>query len=157
MNVLVVDIGGTHVKVLATGETEHREFPSGPTMTPKRLVAGVKKLTADWEYDVVAMGYPGPVLRSRPVADPPNLGAGWLGFGFAKAFGRPVKIINDAALQALGSYKIGGFRLWAEQRAEPPAGDRTFPREDRSRKEHNDDRTRSNGYSNSGCRRADET
>ena len=107
MNVLVVDIGGTHVKVLASGQTEPRKFPSGPTVTPQRLVSGVKKLTADWEYDVVSMGYPGPVLRNRPVAEPHNLGTGWMGFQFEKAFGRPVKIINDAAMQALGSYKTG--------------------------------------------------
>jgi len=107
LKVLVVDVGGTHIKVLATGQIEHREFPSGPTMTPKRMVLGVKKLTADWEYDVVSMGYPGPVLRNRPVAEPHNLGAGWVGFNFENAFGRPVKIINDAAMQALGSYKSG--------------------------------------------------
>jgi polyphosphate glucokinase len=107
LNVLVIDVGGTHIKVLATGQTEHQEFISGPTMTPKRMVLGVKKLTADWEYDVVSMGYPGPVLHNRPVTDPPNLGAGWLGIDFKKAFGRPVKIINDAAMQALGSYKCG--------------------------------------------------
>jgi polyphosphate glucokinase len=107
LNVLVIDIGGTHVKVLANGQSERREFPSGPTMTPKRMISGVKKLTADWEYDVVSMGYPGPVLRNRPVTDPPNLGTGWLGFDFEKAFGRLVKIVNDAAMQALGSYKGG--------------------------------------------------
>jgi polyphosphate glucokinase len=107
LKVLVVDVGGTHIKVLATGQTEPREFPSGPTMTPKRMVAGVKKLTADWDYEVVSMGYPGPVLRNRPVADPHNLGAGWMGVDFEKAFGRPVKLINDAAMQALGSYKSG--------------------------------------------------
>ena len=107
LNVLAIDVGGTHVKVLATGQTEPREFLSGPTMTPKRMVYGVKKLTADWKYNVVSMGYPGPVLRNRPVADPHNLGAGWIGFNFAEAFGRPLKLINDAAMQALGSYKGG--------------------------------------------------
>lgn len=105
MNVLVVDIGGTHVKVLATGQTEHREFPSGPTMTPKRMVAGVKKLTADWKYDVISMGYPGVVVHNRPIVEPHNLAAGWVGFAYRKAFGRPIKLINDAAMQALGSYK----------------------------------------------------
>jgi len=107
LNVLVVDVGETHVKVFATGETEHREFPSGPTMTPKRMVAGVKKLTADWKYNVVSLGYPGPVLRNQPVADPPNLGPEWMGFHFTEAFGRPLKLVNDAAMQALGSYKSG--------------------------------------------------
>jgi polyphosphate glucokinase len=76
LNVLVVDIGGTHVKVLATGQAQPREFPSGPTLTPKHMVSGVKKLTAEWKYDVVSMGYPGPVLRDRPVAEPHNLAGG---------------------------------------------------------------------------------
>lgn len=107
MNVLVVDIGGTHVKLLATGQSEPREFPSGSAMTPKRMVSGVKKLTRDWKYDVVSMGYPGPVMRNRPVADPHNLAAGWVGFPFEKAFNRPLKLVNDAAMQALGSYKGG--------------------------------------------------
>ena len=107
MNVLVVDVGGTHIKVLATGQTEPREFRSGPTMTPKRMVSGVKKLTADWKYQVVSLGYPGPVLRNRPVAEPHNLGPGWIGFRFGEAFGRPLKLINDAAMQASGSYKGG--------------------------------------------------
>ena len=106
-NVLVVDIGGTHVKVLATGQAQPRKFPSGPTMTPKKMVSGGKKLTAEWKYDVVSIGYPGPVLRDRPVAEPHNLAAGWIGFHFGEAFGRPLKLINDAAMQALGSYKGG--------------------------------------------------
>jgi len=105
MKVLVVDIGGTHIKFLATGQTEHREFPSGPGMTPKRMVAGVKKLTSDWKYDVVSIGYPGVVVHNRPIVEPYNLSAGWIGFPFRRAFGRPVKLINDAAMQALGSYK----------------------------------------------------
>jgi polyphosphate glucokinase len=107
LKVLVVDVGGTHVKVLATGQTEAREFVSGPTMTPKRMVSGVKKLTADWKYEAVSVGYPGPVLRNRPIAEPYNLGPGWIGFHFREAFGRPLKLINDAAMQALGSYKGG--------------------------------------------------
>lgn len=107
MNVLVVDVGGTHVKILATGQTEHREFASGPEMTPRRMVAGVKKLATDWEYRAVSIGYPGVVVHNRPVAEPHNLGRGWIGFPFEKAFGCPVKLINDAALQALGSYKGG--------------------------------------------------
>jgi polyphosphate glucokinase len=107
MNVLVVDVGGTHVKILVTGQKQFRKFPSGPTLTPKQMVAGVKKLAGDWKYDAVSIGYPGPVLRSRPVAEPYNLGTGWLGFDFKAAFKRPVKVLNDAAMQALGSYKGG--------------------------------------------------
>ena len=106
-NVLVVDVGGTSVKILATGQDERRSFPSGPTLTPKRMVSGVKKLAAGWMYDAVSIGYPGPVLRGRPVAEPYNLGRGWVGFDFAAAFGRPVQVVNDAAMQALGSYRRG--------------------------------------------------
>ena len=101
--VLVLDIGGTSVKVLASGQSESRSFRSGPTLTPRRMVSRVKKLVADWPYDVVSIGYPGPVWHGRPVADPHNLGRGWVAFDFAQAFGCPVKIVNDAALQALGS------------------------------------------------------
>jgi polyphosphate glucokinase len=107
MKVLVVDVGGTHVKVLATGKRARREFPSGPTMTPQQMVSGVLKITNDWKYDVVSIGYPGPVLLGQPVAEPRNLGPGWVGFDFQAAFGHPVKLINDAAMQALGSYKSG--------------------------------------------------
>jgi polyphosphate glucokinase len=106
-NVLVIDVGGTSVKVLATGQTEVRSFRSGPTLTPGRMVSGVKKLAADWTYEVVSIGYPGPVLGGRPTAEPYNLGRGWVGFDFAEAFGRPLKIVNDAAMQAMGSYKGG--------------------------------------------------
>jgi polyphosphate glucokinase len=107
MNVLVIDIGGTHVKVLATGQDAHREFDSGPALTPKRMVSGVRRVVTDWKYDVVSIGYPGPVLRDRPVSEPWNLGKGWVGFNFRAAFRRPVKVVNDAAMQALGSYKRG--------------------------------------------------
>jgi polyphosphate glucokinase len=107
MNVLVVDIGGTHVKVLATGHKAHRQFDSGPTLTPKQMVADVKKLVADWKYEAISIGYPGPVLRNRPVSEPWNLGKGWAGFDFESAFKCPVKVVNDAAMQALGSYKRG--------------------------------------------------
>jgi len=107
MKVLAIDVGGTHIKILATGEKEVRKFVSGPKMTPKQMVAGVKKLASDWQYDVVSLGYPGPVFRGRPLNDPFNLGPGWVGFDFEKAFGCPVKIMNDAAMQALGSYKGG--------------------------------------------------
>jgi polyphosphate glucokinase len=107
MRVLAVDVGGTNVKVLATGQTEPRRFPSGPKMTAKKMVSGVKEITRDWKYDVVAIGYPGPVLGGRPAVEPHNLGRGWVGFNFRAAFRRPVKIINDAAMQALGGYRSG--------------------------------------------------
>ena len=107
MKVLSIDIGGTHVKILVSGRKNHREFPSGPTMTPARMVRGVKALSDDWKYDVVTIGYPGAVLHDRPVMEPHNLGRGWTGFDYRKAFRHPVKLINDAAMQALGSYKGG--------------------------------------------------
>jgi polyphosphate glucokinase len=107
MNVLVIDVGGTHVKILVTGQSEPRKFESGPTMTARKMVAGVKRLAANWKYEAVSMGYPGPVLSGKPVAEPHNLGAGWVAFDFEAAFGRPIKIVNDAAMQALGSYKRG--------------------------------------------------
>jgi len=98
MNVLAVDVGGTHVKLLATGQDEPRKFVSGPTLTPRRMVSAIKRLTKDWTYDVVSIGYPGPVLRGRPVAEPHNLGPGWVGFNFESAFGCRVRLINDAAM-----------------------------------------------------------
>jgi len=107
MNVLVVDVGGTHVKILASGQKTAREFASMPTMSAAQMVAGVKTLAGDWRYDAVAVGYPGTVLGNRPTAEPHNLGRGWAGFDFGAAFGVPAKVINDAAMQALGSYKGG--------------------------------------------------
>jgi len=107
VNVLVIDVGGNHVKILATGQKQSREFPSGPTLTAKQMVAGVKKLAGDWKYDAVSIGYPGPVIRNRPLAEPYNLGRGWMGYDFKAAFKRPVKVVNDAAMQALGSYRRG--------------------------------------------------
>ncbi|OWK38608.1 ROK family protein [Fimbriiglobus ruber] len=107
MQVLVIDVGGTHVKILATGEKTSREFESGPTMTVQEMVSGVQKLVGDWKYEAVTIGYPGPVLRGKPVSEPHNLGPGWVGFDYAAAFGRPVKVINDAAMQALGGYREG--------------------------------------------------
>jgi polyphosphate glucokinase len=107
MKILVIDVGGTHVKLLATGRRARVEIPSGPEMTAAKMVAAVKKATAGWTYDAVSIGYPGPVVHDRPVCEPHNLGTGWVGGDFAKAFGRPVKIINDAAMQALGSYRGG--------------------------------------------------
>jgi len=107
MKVLVIDIGGTHVKVLATGHDTHRQFDSGSALTPKRMVFKVRNLVSDWKYDAVAIGYPGPVLRNRPVSEPWNLGKGWVGFNFEAAFKCQVKVVNDAAMQALGNYKRG--------------------------------------------------
>jgi polyphosphate glucokinase len=107
MNVLVVDVGGTHVKILATGQNEPREFESGPTLTAKQMVSQVRKVASNWSYDVVSIGYPGPVLHGRPMSEPHNLARGWIGFDFEKAFRHPVKVVNDAAMQALGSYKRG--------------------------------------------------
>lgn len=107
MNVLTIDIGGTNIKILATGQKEPRKFPSGPTLSPRQMVDGVKKLAADWKYDVVSIGYPGVVVKNRILTEPHNLAKGWVGFNFKAAFRRPVKIINDAAMQALGIYKKG--------------------------------------------------
>lgn len=107
MKTLVIDIGGTHVKLLATGQNEPVHIPSGREMTPKRMVAEVLRSADGWKFESISIGYPGPVIRGRPVEEPPNLGRGWVRFNFEKAFGRPVKMINDAAMQALGSYEGG--------------------------------------------------
>ncbi|HEY1653600.1 MAG TPA: ROK family protein [Candidatus Tumulicola sp.] len=107
MSVLSVDVGGTHVKILADGQTERREFASGPAMSAQEMIDGVKRLAADWAYDRVSIGYPGPVLHGMPAIEPHNLGSGWVGFDFAAAFGCPVRLVNDAAMQALGSYRGG--------------------------------------------------
>jgi polyphosphate glucokinase len=105
--IMVIDIGGTNVKVAGTGRNEPVKIPSGTEMTPARMVSGIKKACAGWDYQAVSIGYPGMVAGGRPVHDPRNLGPGWVGFDFRKAFGRPVKLINDAAMQALGSYEGG--------------------------------------------------
>jgi polyphosphate glucokinase len=107
MKILAVDVGGSHVKILATGQKQKREVASGPGMTARQMVSRVRKLAQGWEYDVVSVGFPGPVLHDRPVAEPHHLGSGWLGFDFASAFGLPVRVVNDAAMQALGSYRGG--------------------------------------------------
>jgi polyphosphate glucokinase len=107
MKVLVVDVGGTNVKILASGHSQPRKFPSGPRLTPARMVARVKELAANWDYDAISIGVPGPVLFGELIANPHNLGPGWVGFDFSAAFGAPVKLVNDAALQALGSYRGG--------------------------------------------------
>ena len=107
MRTLVLDVGGTNVKVLCTGESEPRRLPSDARLTPSSMVTAVRKLTRDWKYDVVSIGIPGPVGVHGPRSEPGNLGGGWVGFDFAAAFERPVRIINDAAMQALGSYEGG--------------------------------------------------
>jgi predicted NBD/HSP70 family sugar kinase len=107
MNVLVVDVGGTSVKILVTGETQDRRFASGRKMTPEQMVSGVKTLAKGWKYDVVALGYPGVVKDGQPALEPRNLGRGWVGFDYRAAFACPIKIMNDAAMQALGSYREG--------------------------------------------------
>src|SRR6202790_2353143 len=105
--ILVIDVGGTHVKMLATGQKQPVNIVSGPEMTARKMVKQVRKATAGWDYSGVSIGYPGPVIHGHPLCEPHNLGRGWVGFDFKKAFGRPVKILNDAAMQALGSYKGG--------------------------------------------------
>lgn len=105
--ILVIDVGGTHVKLLVTGMKQPILLASGPTLTPRAMVRQVKAAVKTIPYDVISIGYPGPVVHGRPLREPHNLGKGWVGFDFRKAFGRPVKIINDAAMQALGSYKKG--------------------------------------------------
>src|ERR1700691_4646478 len=105
--VLVLDVGGTNIKVQATGQKQPRKIPSGPDMTAKDMVRDVKAATRDWKYDRVSIGYPGPVTAGHPVREPVNLGGGWVGFNYKKALGCPVRIVNDAAMQALGSYHGG--------------------------------------------------
>jgi len=105
--VLAIDIGGSHVKMRVSNRRELRQFESGPNLTPRKMVSRVHELTGDWNYDVVSVGYPGVVLLGKVVADPHNLGPGWIGFDFRKAFGRPTHVMNDAAMQAIGSYDGG--------------------------------------------------
>ena len=107
MKILVIDVGGTNIKMLASGQAEPRRFPSGPNMTPVQMVSGVKEFTGDWKYDVVSIGYPGSVKKGFVAAEPYNLAPKWEGFDFEAAFGCPVKLINDAAMQAIGSYRDG--------------------------------------------------
>ena len=105
--VLAVDVGGSHVKVMDNKGLTKREFVSGPHLTASEMVKQVKRLAADWSYDVVSVGYPGPVAHDRPLAEPHNLGHGWTGFNFEKAFGCPTQVVNDALMQAVGSYEGG--------------------------------------------------
>ena len=107
MKILVIDVGGTNVKIKLSDGAEVRKIPSGPEMTAQAMVDAVKQNAADWEYEAVTVGYPGPVVGGQIRAEPHNLGKGWVGFDFTRAFGKPVKLINDAAMQALGSYKGG--------------------------------------------------
>ncbi len=105
MKILVVDVGGTHVKVRMTGQKTELRIPSGPNMTAGKMVAAVRKVSATWKFDAVTLGYPGAVIHGQIVSNPHNLGPGWVGFDFRKSFGCPVRIINDSAMQALGSYE----------------------------------------------------
>ncbi len=107
MRILVIDVGGTSVKVRLQGEPEVRKFPSGPELVPAQMVEGVKNVTADWQYDAISIGYPGPVVHGKILLEPVNLGRGWVDYDFRAAFGKPLKLINDAAMQALGSYEGG--------------------------------------------------
>ena len=104
---LAIDVGGSHVKVRVSNRRDVRQFESGPELTAARMVAGVQQLVGDWKYDVVSIGYPGIVIHGKIVTEPHNLGAGWVGFDFRHAFGRPTRVINDAAMQAIGSYQGG--------------------------------------------------
>ncbi len=105
--VLAIDIGGSHVKTRLSGRREMRQFESGPAMTPRRMVAKVLEMNGDLQYDVISIGYPGVVVHGKIITEPFNLGRGWVGFDFRKAFGRPTHLMNDAAMQALGSYEGG--------------------------------------------------
>lgn len=109
--ILVIDVGGTNIKVYLSGHADARKFPSGPRLTARKMVEGVKAITKDWKYDAVSIGYPGVVRRGRIAVDPVNLGRGWVGFSFRAAFRRPVKVVNDAVMQAIGSYR-GGTMLF---------------------------------------------
>ena len=109
MKVLVIDVGGTNVKVLATGRREPRKIASGPTLTAAQMAEAVLMATEDWKYEAVSIGYPGPILQGRPALEPHNLGPGWVAFDYEGAFNKPVKLINDAAMQALGSYSGGAM------------------------------------------------
>lgn len=107
MKILVVDVGGTNIKVLATGRKTPVKIPSGKKMTAQKMVDGVVAVTSEWSYEAVSIGYPGPVAHNKPLCEPKNLGGGWVGFPYEKAFGCPVRLLNDAAMQALGSYEGG--------------------------------------------------
>jgi polyphosphate glucokinase len=107
MKILVVDVGGTNVKIKFSGQEEVRKFASGPELTAREMIVGVRDLAKDWDYESVTVGYPGPVVHGAILKEPVNLGRGWMGVDFAAEFGKPTKLINDAAMQALGSYEGG--------------------------------------------------
>ncbi|HYI95572.1 MAG TPA: ROK family protein, partial [Bryobacteraceae bacterium] len=107
MIILVIDIGGTSMKIGVSGRDDRLKIPSGPKLTPDKMMVGVNEATKGWKHDVVSIGYPGPVVGGKPAEEPKNLASGWVGFDFEKAFGKPVRIVNDAAMQALGSYRRG--------------------------------------------------
>jgi polyphosphate glucokinase len=111
MPTLVIDIGGTHIKVLCEGHKEPVKIESGPDMTPDAMTGSVLKAAADWKYDRISIGYPGPVVDDKPALDPHNLGRGWVDFPYEKSFGKPIRMMNDAGMQALGSYR-GGIMLF---------------------------------------------
>jgi polyphosphate glucokinase len=111
VRILALDIGGTHVKMMLSGQEELRRFDSGPTCTAAHVVEGVLRATRDWQYDVISIGCPAPIISGKPARNPPNLGPGWVGFDFGQEFEKPVKILNDAAMQAVGSYE-GGCMLF---------------------------------------------
>jgi polyphosphate glucokinase len=105
--VLAVDVGGSHVKALTSNESERRRFPSGHSLTAEQMVAGVLEIVDGWSWDVASVGIPTPVRDDKVVAEPVNLGRGWVGFDFEGAFGKPTKVVNDAVMQAVGSYQGG--------------------------------------------------
>lgn len=112
MKILTIDIGGTNIKAKIEGPEERRKFPSGPQTTPEIFVEGVNQLVSDWEFDVISIGFPGIIKEGKIINEPANLGQGWVGFDFGKAFGKPIKLMNDAAMQALGSYQGSGTLLF---------------------------------------------
>lgn len=112
MKILAIDVGGTNIKAKVEGPEERRKFPSGPEMTPSKMVEGVLEMTKDWEYDVISIGFPGIIKEGEVITEPVNLGPGWKGFDFENAFEKPVRVMNDAAMQALGSYQGKGVLLF---------------------------------------------
>src|SRR3954451_18101624 len=110
--ILVIDIGGSSVKMMISSQAKRRKFPSGPKLGPAAAVRQIKKATADWSFEAVSVGFPAPVRDGKIALDPKHLGKGWAGFDLGKALGKPVRVINDASLQALGSYRAGGRMLF---------------------------------------------
>lgn len=163
MEILVIDIGGSHVKVMRSGSDERRKFDSSRDMTPQQMVDGVRAALADWTYDRVSLGFPGPVASGKPAVEPKNLGKGWVGFDFGAAFGKPCRIINDAAMQALGSYEGGRMLflgLGTGLGSALISGDAVLPLElgdlRYSRKETLEDRLGKNGRKKLGAKKWEE-